>query len=169
MTQQHIDPGFRPIRRDQLREEYEHDSYRQLRKPAEPAVCLVCGASFHAGRWQWGERIKNSAEVICPACQRIRDDFPAGYVYIGGDFFMTHRDEILALIEHHAQKEKGEHPLARIMAINDDGSGRRGIVITTTDIHLARDIGDALHNAYQGKLDFHYNAGDNLVRVHWRR
>lgn len=169
MNQQQIDPGFHPVRRDQLREAYEHDSYKQQKKPPEPAICQDCGTCFHAGRWQWGARIKDAANVICPACQRVRDDLPAGYVYVGGDFFMAHREEILSLINHHALKEKLEHPLARIMAINDDGSGRRGIVITTTEIHLARDIGDALHNAYHGKLDFHYNAGENLLRVHWRR
>lgn len=169
MNQQQIDPGFQPIRRDQLRQEYEHDSYRQKKKPPEPSVCPDCGANFHAGRWQWGEAVDDSAAVVCPACQRIRDDFPAGFVYVGGEFFFSHRQEILSLIKHHAQKEQIEHPLARIMAVNEDERGQSGFIITTTDIHLARNIGDALHKAYHGHLDFHYNKSEDLLRVHWQR
>jgi NMD protein affecting ribosome stability and mRNA decay len=161
------DPGFHSVRRDQLRQEYEHDNYRQHKKMPEPSVCVDCGATFHAGRWQWGVRAADSKGVICPACQRVKDDFPAGFVYVRGEFFSSKRQEILNLIEHHARYAKNEHPLSRIMAISEEDSS--GIVITTTDIHLARDIGDALHKAYHGKLDFHYNEAENLLRVHWQR
>jgi len=41
------------------------------------------------------------------------------------------------------------------------------VLVTTTDIHLARGIGEALHHAYQGELEFHYNPEENLLRVHW--
>lgn len=161
---------FHPVRRDQLREEREHDTYRQQQKPAEPSACVECGAVFHAGRWQWaGEPPEKAAKVLCPACQRIRDDFPAGFVYVGGPFFAANSDEILALIRHHAQKEGAEHPLARIMGIQEDGRAEDGVLITTTDLHLARDLGDAVHKAYHGELDFHYNEGEQRLRVHWRR
>jgi hypothetical protein len=36
-----------------------------------------------------------------------------------------------------------------------------GTLVTTTDIHLARGIGDALHHAYRGELEFHYNPEQN--------
>lgn len=166
---QQIDSGFRPIRRDQLRQEREHDSYRQQGKPIEPATCPQCGASFHAGRWQWGEKQEHATALLCPACQRIRDDFPAGFVHLGGAFFVEHRLEILSLVQHHTQKERAEHPLARIMAITEEASAGGGVVITTTDLHLARDIGEALHKAYRGELDYHYNDAEKLLRVHWRR
>lgn len=161
-------PGFQPIRRDQLRPEREHDTYKRQQKPPEPAVCPGCGAIFHNGRWQWGERRSDSAEIVCPACQRIADDFPAGFVHIIGTFFMAHREEIFSLIRHHEEKARTEHPLARIMTVKEDSEGS-GILITTTDIHLARDLGEALHNAYQGELEFHYNEAEKLLRVHWQR
>jgi hypothetical protein len=44
-----------------------------------------------------------------------------------------------------------------------------GTVVTTTDIHLAHGIGEALHHAYQGELEFHYNSDQNLMRVNWSR
>ena len=43
------------------------------------------------------------------------------------------------------------------------------MLITTTDIHLARDIGEAVHAAYNGELQYHYNKEENLMRVLWTR
>lgn len=166
MSPSSIPVGFRPIRRDQLRPEREHDSYKLQHKPPEPAVCPDCGAIYHDGRWQWGERPGASHAVICPACHRIRDRFPAGFVYISGSFFGSHREELTSLIRHHEAKAKAEHALARIMAIEDEPDGT---LVTTTDPHLARDLGEALHHAYQGTLEFHYSEADKLLRVHWQR
>ncbi|HEY5763906.1 MAG TPA: BCAM0308 family protein [Rhodocyclaceae bacterium] len=157
--------GFRPARRDQLRQERVHDSYKLRGKLPEPAVCSQCGAVYHAGRWQWGKRPTGAQEVACAACQRIADHYPAGFVHVGGDFFAARRDEIIRLLRHHEEKQKAHHPLARIMAIEDEAGG---VVLTTTDLHLAHDLGEALYHAYQGDLDFHYNEGETLLRVHWR-
>ncbi|MDN0077704.1 BCAM0308 family protein [Crenobacter sp. SG2303] len=166
MTSRTPPAGFQTIRRDQLRQEREHDSYKLQHKLPEPAVCPDCGAVFHAGRWQWGDRPNGASEVVCAACHRIRDHFPAGFVHIGGKFFGDHRDELTALIRHHEDRAKAEHPQARIIDIEQDGEG---VLITTTDIHLARDLGEALHHAYQGDLEFHYNEAQKLLRVHWLR
>ena len=163
-------PRFQSVRRDQLRQEYEHDSYKRRYKPVEPSLCPDCGAIFHAGRWQWGSPSLAADKVICPACHRIRDHFPAGFLYIEGEFFASHRAEILNLIRHHAERERAEHALARIIAIQEGyEAGANEVCITTTDIHLARDLGEALHHAYQGQLNFHYNEAENLLRVHWQR
>lgn len=162
-------PGFQPIRRDQLRQEQEHDSYKRKEKPPEPAVCPGCGAIFHAGRWQWGPSQPDATELLCPACHRIQDDFPAGFLFVNGEFVATHREEMINLLHNHAQKAKATHPLARIMAVTNDDQGGPGMIITTTDIHLVRDLGEALHHAYQGNLEFHYNEAEQLLRVHWDR
>lgn len=160
------DPGFRSVRRDQLREERVHDSYKLAHKLAEPSVCGGCGAVYHAGRWQWGERPSGAGVVTCPACQRVQDRYPAGFVHVAGEYFAAHRDELLQLLRHREEREKAQHPLARIVAIEEEGGG---VLVTTTDIHLARDLGEALHHAHQGELEFHYNEGENLLRVHWQR
>ena len=34
---------------------------------------------------------------------------------------------------------------------------------------FARGIGEAIHHAYQGDLEFHYNPAENLLRVNWSR
>ena len=166
MNSQSANSGFHPVRRDQLRQERVHDTYKLQQKLPEPAVCMDCGAVYHAGRWQWTARPTGAHEVVCAACHRIRDRFPAGFVEVGGSFFAEHKAEFLSLLRRHEEKEKAEHPLARIMAIEDNAAG---VLVTTTDIHLARDLGEALHHAYQGDLEFHYNTAENLLRVHWRR
>lgn len=166
MSTRMLAPGFRRVRRDELRPERVHDTYKLRGKLPEPAVCTDCGAVYHAGRWQWLARPAGASEVTCPACHRGKDRFPAGFVHAGGEFFAAHRDELLHLLRHHEEKEKAEHPLARIMAIEDEAGG---ILVTTTDMHLARDLGEALHHAYQGELEYHYNEGENLLRVHWHR
>ncbi len=43
------------------------------------------------------------------------------------------------------------------------------VKITTTDVHLARAIGDALHRAHGGKLEVKYGPDDSIVRVAWDR
>ena len=158
--------GWRMIRRDELRDELVHDAYKSGKKLAEPSRCPECGAVYHRGRWTWGEAPAGAAAATCPACHRIKDQFPAGHVALKGEFFAAHRDEILQLVRHRESKERAEHPLQRIIAIEPDADGAQ---ITTTDIHLARNIGDALHSAYKGELEYHYNKEENLLRVEWRR
>jgi NMD protein affecting ribosome stability and mRNA decay len=147
-------------------QEAVHDTYQSKGKPAEPARCPDCGAVFHDGRWQWMEAPAGAHETLCPACHRIRDSFPAGFLALSGDFLAVHEAEIRQLISHHEDREKAEHPLQRVMDIEETPDG---LMVTTTDMHLARGIGEALHHAYQGELEFHYNPDQNLLRVHWSR
>jgi len=103
---------------------------------------------------------------MCPACHRIHDRFPAGYVKLEGEFLAQHRVELLNLVRHVEQREKAGHPLQRIMNITDEDGV---VLVTTTDIHLAHGIGEAVRHAYQGHLESHYNPEENLLRVHWKR
>jgi NMD protein affecting ribosome stability and mRNA decay len=158
--------GFQPVSRDQLFQEQVHDSYKAGHKLREPTRCPDCGAVFQKGRWTWGAAPDAAHEELCPACHRIHDKFPAGFVALKGAFLDGHRDEILHLIRNHEAKEKAEHPLQRIIAIVDSADG---VMVTTTDIHLARDLAQALHRAYRGELELHYNKEDNLLRASWSR
>jgi NMD protein affecting ribosome stability and mRNA decay len=158
--------SFQPISRDQLFKELVHDSYKAGRKLRESTRCPDCGAVFQSGRWTWGTAAAAAHEERCPACHRIHDKFPAGFVALKGEFLLQHRDEILHLMRNHEAKEKAEHPLQRIMAVVDSADG---VMVTTTDAHLARDLAQALQHAYKGELEFHYNKEDNLLRATWTR
>lgn len=159
-------PGFRMVRRDELLQELVHDSYKSRKKLPEPTRCPDCGAVFQRGRWSWGGEAAAANEERCPACHRIHDRFPAGYVALKGSFFTAHRDEILQRVRNCEETEKRSHPLERLMRVEDT---EEGVLVTTTGTHLARRIGDALFDAYKGDLDYHYNKEENLLRVAWHR
>jgi len=167
MISRSIPAGFHPVRRDRLLQEARHDAYKMRKKLPEPTVCPHCGAVFHDGRWQWGLSVPADAHrTTCPACQRAEDHYPAGFVLLCGPFLQGHRDEIRHLVYNEAARERVGHPLKRVMAIEEN---EHEMLVSTTDIHLARGIGEAVHHSYQGELEFHYNAEDARLRVHWTR
>ena len=160
-----VPTGFNPARSEHLLQEQVHDAYKAKGKLPEPTVCPQCGAVFHAGRWQWLQAPAGAHQETCPACHRIHDDYPAGFLTLQGEFFHAHRDEIMHLVHNVEKRERAEHPLQRIMAVEE--TKNNGALVSTTDSHLARSIGEALHHAYQGELKFHYNPEENLLRVNW--
>jgi len=129
-------------------------------------VCPECRASVHGGRWQWLQAAAGAAEFRCPACRRIDDDFPAGFLTIEGNFFDRHRVELMHLVQTRSNRAAADHPLRRLMSAADTPEG---VLLTTTDTHLAREIGTALHESYGGALNFSYESDHEMVRVHWAR
>ena len=153
-------------RRDRLIKERRHDPYQARGKPREPSACPSCHAVFHDGCWRWGQLPEGARDVVCPACQRAADGMPAGILVLSGDFHLAHRVEILGLIRGVEEREAKQHPLKRIMQVSESGEEFQ---VTTCEASLARSIGDAIHHAYQGELDYHYSDGGNVLRVHWKR
>ena len=153
-------------RKDRLIKEKRHDAYKQRKKWPEPTLCTECGALFVKGRWSWKTPPKKVHRAICPACQRIADNCPAGYVELKGAYFAEHRDEILNLVHNVEKDEKDARPLERIGAITDK---KDYTLVTTTGIHIARRIGESLSHSYKGKLSFQYAEAANRIRVYWQR
>ncbi|SNZ03856.1 hypothetical protein SAMN06265182_0489 [Persephonella hydrogeniphila] len=154
-------------RKDRLIKEYIHDPYFTKEKYHDPSVCERCGVVFHEGIFQWMEPPPSDAQkMVCPACRRIEDRYEGGVVILEGDFMQSHKDEILNLIKNVEEEEMAYRPLERIIEIKDEGNK---ITITTTYEHLARRIGESVHKAYKGKLNFQYPEGTKYIRVHWER
>jgi hypothetical protein len=148
-----------------LIDEHRHDPYKARGKLHEPSVCPQCSAVFAAGRWQWlDKRPEGAVEVMCPACHRTNDKYPAGELTLSGDFADKHRAEIIGLARNTEAAEKHDHPMQRIMEISET---EKGLVITTTDIHLPRRIGHAIESAFKGHLDTHYDEAGHFVRMAW--
>jgi NMD protein affecting ribosome stability and mRNA decay len=166
MPRKSIAPGRQPTYRSKLFPEHVHDAYKSSMKLPTPTLCPECGAVFADGRWQWLVRPAAAHSELCPACHRIHDRFPAGYVKLDGEFSRSHRAELIELARNLEKTEKAEHPLQRIMDVAKEGGD---VLITTTDIHLAHGIGEALRHAYKGTLESHYNREEKLLRVRWSR
>jgi NMD protein affecting ribosome stability and mRNA decay len=141
-------------RHDRTVQEYQHDTYKLRGKLKEPTLCTECGALFHKGRWTWAIKPADAEaeEVICPACMRIRDKYPKGFITLKGSFKDEQREQVIGLVNNTEKVEKNEHPLSRIMSIE---TKPEGLVISTTDTHLPRRIGEALKHAYRGELELH--------------
>ena len=153
-------------RKDRLIKERVHDTYRSREKARNGARCSECGASYLNGRWTWTEADADVLETTCPACLRIADKYPAGYIEMRGRFFKEHREEIVNLVRNVEKQERGERPLERIMNIKKQ---QDLTLVTTTGIHIARRIGEALNRSYQGNFSLRYEDDDQRVRVSWER
>ena len=147
-------------------DEPRHDPYEPAGKVREPTRCGECGAVYHSGRWHWGEAPEAARVDTCPACRRVRDKLPAGWLTIEGPFVAAHRATLTALVHNQAERERAEHPLNRIMRI-DEHDDR--IEVTTTDIHSPQRLGEALKRAHDGDLTVKYGKDEYSVRVNWRR
>jgi NMD protein affecting ribosome stability and mRNA decay len=140
------------------------DPYQTRKKPKEPTACPQCGAIYHKGRWQWGDKPDDADAERCPACQRVADRMPAGIVTLHGDFAKRHKDEMMGLMRNEEAAEKSEHPLNRIISIDES---EEGLTVNTTDIHLPRRLGEALAAAFHGSLDMHFDENGYMARVDW--
>ena len=153
-------------RNDRLIKEKRKDTYRTYTAVPEPSLCKNCGAVYMNGHWTWNEVKDGTYKTLCPACKRMEDKYPAGYIEIKGEFYNEHTNEISNLIRNTEKLEKNERPLERIMSMKIE---RGRAIVTTTGIHIARRIGEALNRSYQGLFSFRYGDGDKSIRVQWER
>ena len=70
------------------------------------------------------------------------------------------------LLQNKVDTEQAQRPLKRIMAIEEKDDG---FVVSFTDHHLPRGVGEALESAYEGDLEIQYTEEAGLVRVFWHR
>lgn len=156
----------RPQRRDRLLQEHIHDPYFNKHKFKEPTTCPDCGCVYRKGAWHWEESPQNARAQLCPACKRIKEGVPAGYLSLSGEYYDAHRDEIINLVNNVESQARHSHPLKRIMNINKSGEET---LITLTDTHLTREIGDAIQHSQGGMLDVQYPSEGSTLRVVWQR
>lgn len=150
---------------DGISDNDSRDPYRARHKYVEPAVCSECGVVYVHGRWRWDVAPSGAQHLRCPACERAHDRKPAGHLTLDGAFVEQHRDQLLALLAHVEAQEKAEHPLNRILSIEQ---GKERVVVHTSDIHLPRRIGEALCKAHHGHLDLSYGEREYCLFAHWR-
>jgi len=154
-------------RRDKGIKQRRHDVYKHRGKLSEGTICTTCGVVFAKGRWVWDYDGETSKQITCPACQRIRDGYPAGFIELSGTFFKENEEEILNLARNIEALQKAEHPMQRIIRIRETRDSTT--MIETTEVNLARRIGDSISRAYQGEYSFQYADNYNRIRIQWVR
>ena len=141
---------------------------------SEPSICKECEAVYVNGRWTLDKEFLTkdpfnrieAQTVICPACQQVKSDIPAGFVYIKGEFFKNHKGEIENLLKNEEKKLSLTNPLARIMKFK---TKKDRLTVTTTTEHLAQHLGRALQRAYNGDVRYDFSHENKLARVYWER
>ncbi|QXE90828.1 BCAM0308 family protein [Geomonas subterranea] len=144
------------------------EPYMPKRGLSEGTVCKGCGIVYRNKRWQIesGPSGASSGEILCPACQRIVGEDPAGVVTLSGPYLSLHREEILNMVRQQETKHREKNPLGRIMEIKEENGG---IVVTTTEDKLAQKIGRELYKSQRGELHYKWSHDQHMVRVEWSR
>jgi NMD protein affecting ribosome stability and mRNA decay len=142
------------------------DPYQLQQKPQDGTACPQCGVAFTGGRWSWRSDEPPTKRELCPACRRINERFPAGVLTLKGPFVREHRDELVRMARHQETLEKDEHPMNRIMAVEELDDG---LEIATTDIHLPKRIGELVKRTWKGRLATRFEKDGYFVRVSWTR
>jgi len=140
----------------------------------DPNICPSCKAVYHNKRWQFSNNLEheirlkgNYEEKMCPACRKIKDNYPMGLVFISGNFIDQHKDEILSTVKSEEKRAIDKNPLERIMDIEKENENHYKIK-TTTDT-LAQRIGKTLHNSYKGEIEYKFSEGQKILQVFWSR
>jgi NMD protein affecting ribosome stability and mRNA decay len=139
----------------------------------EVSYCRKCGSIYRQKRWYIDNaelaNLKSdpeSGKVICPSCQRMGDNNPAGVVTLSGEYLRQHEVEILDLLKHKEAIYRAKNPLGRIMEINQEGNV---LTISTTEDKLAQKLGRDVFKAHKGDLHYKWSHDEKFVRVNWSR
>lgn len=90
-----------------------------------------------------------------------------GILNLGGVFFELHRDEVLSLVFKVVGQQESLQPMKRITDIEDTDNG--GVMIAFTDNELPKCVGEAILQAHEGELDYHYPEASDVVHATWVR
>ncbi len=138
------------------------------------SACGGCHSVYKNKRWyadlelyDAAVRIPDTAATVCPACLKIRDNFPGGIVTLKGDYVLPHKQELMNLVKNEEARARGFNPLERVMSVKENGYG--SIVISTTNEKLAQRIGRAIKKAFHGEVTYQWSHDNKLARVDWVR
>jgi NMD protein affecting ribosome stability and mRNA decay len=149
------------------------DTYLPKKSPRGLIQCDNCGAVYFRQRWtaaaadvpNWRQMQKRAIAGVCPACRKIRDDYPSGEVSVVG-LGPEETREIVRLLRNEEARAVEKNPLGRIMRIERTG---RGLRVETTTEKLAQRLGRALEKARKGKAEYRWSHKNKFVRVTWRK
>lgn len=150
----------------------KQDPYEMFKAPKGPVICRTCKAIYKNKRWYIdSEEARKLAaspgtnKIVCPACQKIKDDYPEGIVTLTWSDLRKHEAEIRGLIANVEERALSVNPLERVMKI---ARLKKDLEVKTTNDRLAQRIGRELVRAFKGKVTTHWAHRDMLARVAWQ-
>jgi NMD protein affecting ribosome stability and mRNA decay len=150
------------------------DPYLPRGASKKVSVCSGCRAVYMNKRWYADEALfisslssPDTVKMACPACLKIRDNFPGGIVTLKGDYVLPHKQDLMNLVKNEEERARGFNPLERVMSIRENGHGN--IVISTTNEKLAQRLGRAIKKAFHGEVTYQWSHDNKLARVDWIR
>ncbi|GKS60158.1 hypothetical protein YTPLAS18_36850 [Nitrospira sp.] len=148
------------------------DPYAMRKAPKGVAWCRTCRVIYAKKRWYFDPdeartlaATPGSQGIICPACQKIRDQYPEGIVTLTWADLPAHDADIRGLITHVESRLMLVNPLDRVMKST---RRRTNLEVQTTTDRLAQRIGRELVKAFKGHVTYHWAHRDMLIRVDWR-
>ncbi len=150
----------------------KQDPYVMFKAPKGPAMCRTCKAIYTNKRWyvdrDEARKLADAStthKLLCPACQKIRDDYPEGVVTMKWSGLKDHEAEIRGLIANVEARAVSVNPLDQVMKI---ARRKKDLEVQTTNDRLAQRLGRALVRAYKGTADYKWAHRDMMVRVTWQ-
>lgn len=139
----------------------------------EVSYCTKCGVINRQKRWIMDplelallKEDPSVGKIVCPACLKMQDKVPGGFLTLSGSYLSKHETEILELIKNTEEKSRNKNPLGRIMEIKQEGDV---LTLLTTLDKLAEKLGKEVYKAHSGELNHQWSHGENYVRVNWKR
>ena len=137
-------------------------------------VCPKCGAVWDGDRWVPEPDANLLAEFsrkthcaeLCPGDLRIEKRQVEGVVTLKGKFLQSHRDDIDNLVARVAREGRRRNVAARVLETIEQDNG---LLIETTDEHLAERMGKEVEKAFKGDLEIKWQKKDTFARVTWQR
>jgi hypothetical protein len=150
------------------------DSYLPRGAMQKTSVCGECHSVYKNKRWyadpdlyEVTRKKAGSRETVCPACLKIRDNFPGGILTLKGSYVVSHKQELMNLIKNEEERARAFNPLERIMTVQENGFGK--LVVSTTNEKLAQRLGRSIKKAFHGEVSYNWSHDNKLVRVEWER
>ena len=142
------------------------------RRRKGPAICRKCLATYADKRWYFDEvqaaklaASPRTQKLVCPACQKIKDDYPEGIATLKWSSLRDYEAEIRGLITNVEARAVSVNPLDRVMKIV---RRKKELEVQTTNDRLAQRIGRALVRSYKGTAAYNWAHRDMMVRVTWQ-
>ena len=153
----------------------ERDTYQPKKSPQGTLQCRGCGALYYHRHWtlqppsragNWSQAQAELQPVFCPACLKIRDQYPSGELRVSG-VEAQERGEIMRILRNEEARAREKNPLERIMTI--EANDRLGWNVKTTTEKLAQRLGRSLCKARGGTVRFHWSHNNKFVHVLWSK